>query len=49
VNLVARYSEALVDDDGAVAESPRRVRTRRSADALELAAHRVYCACERIQ
>jgi hypothetical protein len=49
VDRVARYSEALVDDDGAVAESPRGDRTRRSADALELAAHRVYCACERIQ
>jgi hypothetical protein len=49
VNRVARYSEALVDDDGAIAESLTGDSTRRSADALELAAHRVYCACERIQ
>jgi hypothetical protein len=38
-----------VDDDGAVAESLTGDRTRRSADARELAAHRVHGACERIQ
>jgi hypothetical protein len=49
VDRVACYDEALVDDGGAVAESSTGDRTRRSADALELAAHRVHCACERIQ
>jgi hypothetical protein len=44
VDCIARYSEALVNDDGAVAESPTGDRTRRSAYAVELAAHRVHCA-----